>query len=98
MYKEFYSLKENPFSITSDPSFFFPSIRHEEAFAHLAYGIKSRKGIIMITGEVGTGKTMLCRTLLNRLDDTIKTALVLNPSFSDVQLLQMIVRDLGIAC
>ncbi len=98
MYNDFYNLKENPFNITSDPSFFFPSIRHEEAFNHLSYGIQSRKGIIVITGEIGTGKTTLCRTLLNRLDDRIKTALILNPSFSDLQLLQMIINDLGIHC
>ena len=98
MYKQFYSLKENPFNITSDPSFFFSSMRHEEAFVHLMYGIETRKGIIVITGEIGTGKTTLCRTLLNRLSDKIKTALILNPSFSDLQLLQMIIRDLGITC
>jgi general secretion pathway protein A len=98
MYKDFYSLKENPFNITSDPSFFFPSIRHEEAFNHLSYGINSRKGIVVITGEIGTGKTTLCRMLLNRIGDKVKTALILNPSFSDIQLLQMIVHDLGIEC
>lgn len=98
MYKQFYSLKENPFNNTSDPSFFFASSHHQEAFSHLQYGIASRKGIILITGEIGTGKTTLCRTLLNRLDDKIKTALILNPSFSDLQLLQMIIRDLGIHC
>ncbi len=98
MYKSFYSLKENPFNITSDPSFFFPSQRHEEAFNHLTYGISSRKGIIVMTGEIGTGKTTLCRMLLNHISDKVKTALILNPSFSDIQLLQMIVHDLGIDC
>jgi len=98
MYKDFYSLKENPFNITADPAFFFPSTRHEEAFQHLAYGINSRKGIIVITGEIGTGKTTLCRMLLNRIGDKVKTALILNPNFSDIQLLQMIVHDLGIEC
>jgi len=98
MYKDFYKLKELPFNITSDPDFFFSSTRHEEAFHHLAYGISSRKGIIVITGEIGTGKTTLCRTLLNRLDKTVKTALILNPSFSDLQLLQMIINDLDIPC
>ncbi len=96
MYKKFYQLKENPFNITSDPAFFFPSNYHEEAYNHLLYGIESRKGIIVLTGEIGTGKTTLCRTLLNHLDDKIKTALILNPSFSDIQLLQMIIHDLGI--
>lgn len=96
MYNQFYQLKENPFNITSDPSFFFPSSRHEEAFTHLIYGIESRKGILVITGEIGTGKTTLCRALLNKLDEHTKTALILNSSFSELQLLQMIVKDLGI--
>src|SRR5208283_5482623 len=98
MYKDFYKFKEHPFNTTSDPDFFFSSSRHEEAFSHLVYGINSRRGIIVITGEIGTGKTTLCRTLLNRLDKTVKTALILNPSFSDLQLLQMIINDLDIPC
>jgi len=97
MYKDFYHFKEHPFNITSDPEFFFPALRHEEAFSHLIYGISSRRGIIVITGEIGTGKTTLCRTLLNRLDKSVKTALILNPDFSDLQLLQMIINDLGIS-
>lgn len=96
MYKEFYHFKENPFNITSDPDFIFSSQGHTEAFSHLIYGINHRKGIIVITGEIGTGKTTLCRTLLNRLDVKTKTALILNPSFSDLQLLQLILKDLGI--
>ena len=96
MYNEFYKFKESPFNTTSDPDFFFSSSRHSEAFNHLIYGITSRKGIIVITGEIGTGKTTLCRTLLNRLDKKVKTALILNPNFSDLQLLQMIINDLGI--
>jgi general secretion pathway protein A len=97
MYKDFYRFKELPFNTTSDPDFFFPSSRHEEAFSHLIYGIRSRRGIVVITGEIGTGKTTLCRTLLNRLDKSVKTALILNPNFSDLQLLQMIINDLGIS-
>ncbi len=96
MYKEFYQLRENPFNITADPHFFFTSAGHEEAFSHLRYGIKQRKGILLITGEIGTGKTILCKKLLNHLDDKTKTALVLNPSFSDVQLLRFIINDFGI--
>ena len=96
MYKQFYGLKENPFSITSDPSFFFSSTHHAEAFANLLYGIQQRKGIILITGEVGTGKTTLCRTLLNKLDQKTRTALILYPNFSEVQLLQMVIKDFGI--
>ena len=96
MYKDFYSLKENPFNITADPEYFFSSTKHQEAFAHLHYGIQERKGILIMTGEIGTGKTTLCRTLLNQLDANIKTALILNPSFSDLQLLQMILEDFNI--
>ena len=97
MYTDFYKLNESPFNITSDPSFFFGSLVHEEAFSNILYGIISRKGIIVMTGEIGTGKTTLCRALLNRLDPRVKTAFILNPSFSDIQLLQLILRDLGIA-
>lgn len=82
--------------MTADPDFFFASQHHEEAFSHLIYGINQRKGILVVTGEIGTGKTTLCRTLLNRLDDNIKTALILNPNFSELQLLKLIVKDLGI--
>jgi general secretion pathway protein A len=96
MYKEFYHLKENPFSVTADPDFFYSSHRHIEAFSHLTYGIQQRKGIIVITGEIGTGKTTLCRTLLTRLDQNTKTALILNPTFSDIQLLKLIIRDFGL--
>lgn len=96
MYKEFYHLSENPFNITADPDFFFASSFHQEAFGNLQYGIQQRKGILVMTGEIGTGKTILCRTLLNQLDYTTKTALILNPTFSSVQLIQMILHDLGV--
>ena len=96
MYNEYYNFRENPFNVTSDPEFFFSSFHHTEAFSHLIYGIKQRKGILVLTGEIGTGKTTLCRTLLNRLDKNTKTALILNPKFSDVQLLKLIIKDLGI--
>ncbi len=96
MYKEYYHFRENPFNVTSDPEYFFASAHHEEAFSHLMYGINSRKGIIVLTGGIGTGKTTLCRTLINRIDDTVKTALILNPNYSDLQLLQLIIKDLGI--
>lgn len=96
MYKKFYSFKENAFNITSDPAFYYESACHREAYAHLLYGIKSRKGILCMTGEVGTGKTTLCRILLNKIDANIKTAFILNPSFSQTQLLQLIIKDLGL--
>jgi len=96
MYLNVYGLKESPFNITSDPSFFFESASHKEALATLLYGIKEKKGIILVSGEVGTGKTTLCRTLLKKLSKEIKTSLILNPYFSEVQLLQAIVEDFGI--
>lgn len=96
MYKEFYQLKENPFNVTADSTFFFPSSSHSEAFSHLAFGIDHRKGIIAITGEIGTGKTTLCRTLLSSLSKKTKTALILNPRFSDEELLRIILQDFGI--
>ncbi|MEW5895245.1 MAG: AAA family ATPase [Candidatus Omnitrophota bacterium] len=96
MYNDFYGFRENPFNVTSDPDFFFPSSQHEEAFSHLVFGIKQRKGILTITGEIGTGKTTLCRSLIRRLDPSIKSALILNPYFSEAQLLRLIITDLGI--
>jgi len=96
MYLELYGLKNSPFNITSDPQFFFESLSHKEALAALIYGIQERKGIILITGEVGTGKTTLCKAFLKRLPPEIKTSLILNPYFSEVQLLRAIVEDFGL--
>jgi general secretion pathway protein A len=97
MYEKFYGLKRKPFSTTSEPHYFFESVSHREAYAAIQYGITERKGLILITGEVGTGKTTLCKKLLDRLDKSVKTSLILNPYFSDMQLLQAIVQDFGIA-
>ncbi len=96
MYDTFYNLKQKPFSVTSNPSFLFLSQRHKEALAHLIYGIKERVGFMEITGEVGTGKTTICRALLNRLDEKTKTAFIFNSNVSEAQLMQTIVEDLGI--
>lgn len=96
MYCRFYSLKERPFNVTSDPAFFFLSKKHKEALAHLVYGVNQRKGIIVLTGEIGTGKTTLCRFFLSQLDKKVKTALILNPYFTETQLLEAIIKDFGI--
>ncbi|MDP2923397.1 MAG: AAA family ATPase [Candidatus Omnitrophota bacterium] len=96
MYIDFYGLKTFPFSITSNPEFFFASDSHKEALACLLYGIQEKRGIILMTGEVGTGKTTLCKTLLTGLPSNIKTSLILNPYFSEVQLLQAVIQDFGI--
>ncbi|NQT90812.1 MAG: AAA family ATPase [Candidatus Omnitrophica bacterium] len=96
MYKEYFGLRENPFNVTSDPHFLYLSKRHKEAFSSLVYGIKERKGFIEITGEIGTGKTTLCRALLNELSPDTKTAFILNPRLPEVQFLQAILDDYGI--
>ena len=96
MYQDFYQLTENPFNVTADPNFFFSSKCHSEAMSNLVYGIEQRKGIVVITGEVGTGKTTLCRKLLRQASPSTKFALILNPNFSEVELLQIILHDLGV--
>ncbi len=97
MYHDFYQFKENPFNVTADPDFFFSSKYHSEAISNLVYGIEQRKGILVITGEIGTGKTTLCRKLLNQSDPSVKFAFLFNPKFSELELLKMIVMDLGIS-
>ena len=96
MYRQFFSLKEKPFNITSDPSFLYLSRVHKEAFAHLTYGIKERKGFLEITGEVGAGKTTLCRALLNHLDINTKSAFIFNSTLPETQLFQTILEDFGV--
>ncbi|UCD55248.1 MAG: AAA family ATPase [Candidatus Omnitrophota bacterium] len=96
MYLEFYGLKENPFNVTSDPSFLYFSKAHKEALLYLLYGIREKKGFLEITGEVGAGKTTLCKALLNQLDKNTKTAFILNSNLSELQLLQAIMEDFGL--
>ncbi|MCM8761505.1 MAG: XrtA-associated ATPase [Candidatus Omnitrophica bacterium] len=96
MYREFFGLKEKPFNITSDPNFLYLSRVHREAFSHLLYGIKERKGFLEITGEVGAGKTTLCRALLSKLDKNTKSAFIFNSTLPEMQLLQAILEDYGL--
>lgn len=96
MYCSFFGLREKPFSVTPDPRFLFLSKSHQEALGHLLYGIEERKGFIEITGEVGTGKTILCRALLEQLGQHVRTALILNSFLSEVELLRSINEDFGI--
>ena len=97
MYRQFFGLKEKPFNITSDPNFLYLSRVHKEAFAHLIYGIKERKGFIEITGEIGAGKTTLCRALLNHLDVNTKSAFIFNSTLPETQLFQTILEDFGVS-
>jgi general secretion pathway protein A len=96
MYREFYRLREAPFNVTSDPGFLYLSPTHMEALDHLRYGIEQRKGFLAITGEVGAGKTTLCRALINRLDSRTRVALILNAVLPEIQLLDAIAEDFGI--
>ena len=96
MYCPFFGLQEKPFSITPDPRFLFLSQSHQEALGHLLYGIEERKGFITVTGEVGTGKTLLCRALLNRLGRHVQTALIFNSFLSEIELLRSVNEDFGI--
>src|SRR6266403_1357299 len=98
MYKAFYNLKRNPFELTPDPSFLFPTTRHNEALASLYYGVRRRKGFVVMTGEVGTGKTLLVRCLLQLLKGSNVTyAYVFNSRLSTVEFLQYVAGDLGLA-
>jgi len=96
MYTEFYGLREVPFNVTSDPNFLYLSNTHKEALSHLRYGISQRKGFIEITGEIGAGKTTLCRALLNSLGPDTKTSVIFNSNLPETQLLEAIMLDFNI--
>ena len=96
MYNDFYRFQEAPFNITPDPRFLFFSERHREAFNHILFGVKERKGFIQITGEVGAGKTTVCRAILKELGPTYRTALILNPCMTSAQLLKTVITEFGL--
>ena len=97
MYQKFYGFKEFPFNMTPDSRFFFSSEKHTEALSTLVYAVTQRKGFVVITGEIGSGKTTICRTLLNKLDKKTQTALITNPQMSSKDLLQTILEEYGIS-
>lgn len=97
MYLEYYGLTTPPFDITPNPRFLFYSAKHREAFNHLLYGIRERKGFVQLTGEVGAGKTTLCRAMLEHLDDHYSTALILNPIMSAEELVKAIAQEYGLS-
>lgn len=96
MYHQYFGLKEAPFSIAVNPRYLFMSARHREALAHLLYGVGEGGGFILLTGEVGTGKTTINRCLLDQLPDAIDLALILNPAVSAAELLATVCDELGI--
>jgi general secretion pathway protein A len=97
MYEAFYGFREKPFNLTPDPKFLYLSEKHQEAFAHLEFGLRQRGGFIVVTGEVGTGKTTLCRYFLEKLDESTVSAFILYPALGTTELLRSVNRDLGIA-
>ena len=96
MYTAFYGLREKPFMLSPNPRYLYLGESHREALAHLLYGIEQGEGFIAITGEVGTGKTTLCRTLLERLGPATDVAFLFNPSRSAMELLQTIAQEFGL--
>ncbi len=96
MYKDYFGLKEDPFSIAPDPQFLYMSEQHREALAHLIYGTKADSGFVLLTGEVGTGKTTICRCLLGQIPEKSEIAFILNPKLSAAELLATICDEFRI--
>ena len=96
MYETYYGFAEKPFSLTPDPKYLYRSQSHANAFELLQYAIRRREGFAVVTGDIGTGKTTLCRALLEEIDRTTFTALVLNPFLSEEDLLKRILQDFGV--
>ena len=96
MYNTFFGLQEKPFKLVPNPDYLYLSKHHEIALAHLTYAVSQGDGFVVITGEVGTGKTTLCRNFLERLDDTTESAYIFNPKLDSVELLTSICNEFGI--
>jgi general secretion pathway protein A len=96
MYEDYYGFTEKPFSLTPDPKYWYRSQSHADALELLHYGIRRREGFIVITGDIGTGKTTLCRALIDGLDRRVFTALVLNPFIAEEDLLRLVLQDFGV--
>jgi len=97
MYNKYFGFKESPFAIAPDPRYLYMTPQHREALAHLVYGLNSEGGCILLTGEVGTGKTTICRCLLEQIPSQANVALVLNPKVNEIELLETICDELKIS-
>ncbi|MGA2554009.1 MAG: AAA family ATPase, partial [Smithella sp.] len=96
MYADYFGLKENPFSLSPEPRYLFLSEQHRDALNCLIYGIKEKKGFVLISGGIGLGKTTICRSLLASMDDSVETALIFNTAISELDLLETILDEYGI--
>jgi general secretion pathway protein A len=96
MYAAYFGLKENPFNLSPEPRYLFLSEQHRDALNCLIYGIKEKKGFVLISGGIGLGKTTICRSLLGSLDDSVETALIFNTAISDIDLLETVLGEYGI--
>ena len=97
MYASYFGLKESPFTLSPEPRYLFLSEQHRDALNCMIYGIKEKKGFILISGGIGMGKTTICRSLLASLDDSVETALIFNTAVSDLELLETVLGEYGIA-
>src|SRR5450756_941797 len=98
MYQSYFGLAEEPFSIAPDPRYLYMSQRHQEALAHLLYGVNAGGGFVLLTGEVGAGKTTVCRCLLEQIPESCDVAYIFNPKLTVEELLSTICAEFGIAC
>ncbi|MBV1905914.1 MAG: AAA family ATPase, partial [Pseudomonadales bacterium] len=96
MYNDYFSFHRTPFSIAPDPDFLYLSGKHREALAHLVYGLQTDGGFVLLTGEVGTGKTTLLRSLLSQIPDNLDVAFILNPKLTVKELLETLCEELGV--
>jgi general secretion pathway protein A len=96
IYEAFYGLTDQPFAITTDPKFFFLSASHQRAFSELLNGLRRREGLLLLTGETGSGKTTMCRAVLESLGERTFSALILNPYMSGAEVLRIVLRDFGL--
>ena len=96
LYEAFYGLREAPFALSSDPRFLYLSSSHRQAYDELLTGLRRREGLLVLTGETGTGKTTLCHAVVNTLGPRTFSALILNPYMSDAEVLRLVLRDFGL--
>lgn len=98
MYKAYFGFNDKPFTIAPNPQYLFMSKRHQEALAHMLYGLQGEGGIMVLTGEVGTGKTTICRHMLAQVPENTDIAYIINPKQSEIEMLASICDELHIAC